>query len=573
VTFAIEPTVKPTLEIPAPIISVPHAGDRTSISSPSFQDHLDRAGRSGGGANASGRSSSNPTGTDRNDIQARRNEDAGDRAEAERREEAAANENRPVDSTAPKADDSKSKPTQGETKVEAKKKPGEHKKKDENGQDGDATNVGTVAVVAAQEAAATDEVTLTTDEAGADADATATEIALPTDGNKKGQGTGSPLDPTLEKQTKAGEQGKNGVKVDGQIDPAAAALAEAQAKEDAAAKDGDESAEEAPLVPLVSELHSTKIAGTDVQRPKTRGEFTVETQAADAKSDAAGDVVIEATSTKTTAEPGAKVAEQVVAPEKEQSKKDGPSATNADPSFAAQLHGAVEAVAAATTATTTIGSADLTTTTDASGATPTTTTTTADATKPVTTRTSDATLTAAESLRSNSSKDTTSTRAAGDEGRQADGLSTADRARLVQRVARAVRTAQDRGGELQIRLSPPELGQLRLQIQMTDGTLSARIEAESPQAKQVITENLGQLRERLAEQNIRVDRIDVELMNTGNGGSPNLPDRRQDFSHDGPTPRGFGSTTRNGNSGDAAAVEATGPSAATPAPGRLNVVI
>ena len=151
----------------------------------------------------------------------------------------------------------------------------------------------------------------------------------------------------------------------------------------------------------------------------------------------------------------------------------------------------------------------------------------------------------------------------------AGGLSQGDRVRLVQRVARAVQTAQERGGDLQLRLSPPELGSLRLQVKMTDGALSARLEAETPQARQVLTDSLPQLRERLAEQNIRVERFDVDLMQSGGGGPSNLPDRRQDASQDGSSSRG-GATLRR-EAGGETSVGVSSPTRFVAA-GRLDIV-
>ena len=151
----------------------------------------------------------------------------------------------------------------------------------------------------------------------------------------------------------------------------------------------------------------------------------------------------------------------------------------------------------------------------------------------------------------------------------AGGLSQGDRVRLVQRVARAVQTAQERGGDLQLRLSPPELGSLRLQVKMTDGALSARLEAETPQARQVLADSLPQLRERLAEQNIRVERFDVDLMQSGGGGPSNLPDRRQDASQDGSSSRG-GATLRR-EAGGETSVGVSSPTRFVAA-GRLDIV-
>jgi len=87
-----------------------------------------------------------------------------------------------------------------------------------------------------------------------------------------------------------------------------------------------------------------------------------------------------------------------------------------------------------------------------------------------------------------------------------------DRVRLIQRVAKALQTAQDRGGTLRIRLTPPELGALKIELIVRDGALSARLEAETPAAKTAILESLPALRERLTAQEIKIERFDVDLM-------------------------------------------------------------
>jgi flagellar hook-length control protein FliK len=93
-----------------------------------------------------------------------------------------------------------------------------------------------------------------------------------------------------------------------------------------------------------------------------------------------------------------------------------------------------------------------------------------------------------------------------------------DPARFVGRVAKAFHTAQERGGTLQIRLSPPELGAMRLELTVKDGVMTAALETETTSARRVLLEHLPALRERLAEQNIRVERFDVDVRReTGNG--------------------------------------------------------
>lgn len=97
-------------------------------------------------------------------------------------------------------------------------------------------------------------------------------------------------------------------------------------------------------------------------------------------------------------------------------------------------------------------------------------------------------------------------------------ISEADRARFVQRVARALHSIGEDGGQLRLRLSPPELGSMRLEITVNQGVLAAHIEAETPHARQLLLDNLPALRERLQEQNIKVERFDVDVTGQSSGG-------------------------------------------------------
>jgi len=98
----------------------------------------------------------------------------------------------------------------------------------------------------------------------------------------------------------------------------------------------------------------------------------------------------------------------------------------------------------------------------------------------------------------------------------------ADRARFVQRVSRAFQTMSRRhtNGSVRLRLSPAELGSLRLEIAVRDGMMTAKVEAETQAARSLLLDNLPTLRERLAEQNIKIDRFDVDLGDRSPGGLP-----------------------------------------------------
>jgi flagellar hook-length control protein FliK len=93
-----------------------------------------------------------------------------------------------------------------------------------------------------------------------------------------------------------------------------------------------------------------------------------------------------------------------------------------------------------------------------------------------------------------------------------------DRGRFVGRVEGAIRAAQNRDGRVQVRLSPPELGALRIELTIQQGALSARLEAETTAARNMLLDNLPALRERLAQQDIRVERFDVDLRQDAHSG-------------------------------------------------------
>ena len=127
-----------------------------------------------------------------------------------------------------------------------------------------------------------------------------------------------------------------------------------------------------------------------------------------------------------------------------------------------------------------------------------------------------------------------------------EGNGQIDRPRFVQRVEGAIRAAQQRDGRVQVRLSPPELGNLRIELAVQNGVLTAKLEAETPAARNTLLDNLPALRDRLAQQEIRVEKFEVDIRRDmgGSGGSGGPQDGRGDQSpsdrHDG---RGKPATT------------------------------
>ena len=91
--------------------------------------------------------------------------------------------------------------------------------------------------------------------------------------------------------------------------------------------------------------------------------------------------------------------------------------------------------------------------------------------------------------------------------------------RFVQRVEQAFAAMSDRGGAVRIKLSPPELGSLSVEISVDNGVMKAHVETETKEAKNLLLENLPALRDRLAQQNIKIQKFDVDLRDPSSGGT------------------------------------------------------
>ena len=90
-------------------------------------------------------------------------------------------------------------------------------------------------------------------------------------------------------------------------------------------------------------------------------------------------------------------------------------------------------------------------------------------------------------------------------------LNASQQRRFVQRVSRAFDLAPQRGGEIRLRLSPPALGSLKVELKIEGKQMAARLEAENQAAKNLLLEHLPQLRDRLAEQGFSIETFEVDL--------------------------------------------------------------
>lgn len=82
---------------------------------------------------------------------------------------------------------------------------------------------------------------------------------------------------------------------------------------------------------------------------------------------------------------------------------------------------------------------------------------------------------------------------------------------LVERIVGAVRQSQSTGQQLKIRLSPPELGTLQIEVSLKNGEYTAKLEVQNRHAQKVINDNIAQLKEALSKTGVSLDRIDVHI--------------------------------------------------------------
>ncbi len=88
--------------------------------------------------------------------------------------------------------------------------------------------------------------------------------------------------------------------------------------------------------------------------------------------------------------------------------------------------------------------------------------------------------------------------------------------------------ANQRGGAITMRLEPPALGQLRIQLQVSQGAVVADFTAATAEARALLEANLGMLRERLESQGLSVERITIHGARSADAAAQSSGDQRQD---------------------------------------------
>jgi hypothetical protein len=83
---------------------------------------------------------------------------------------------------------------------------------------------------------------------------------------------------------------------------------------------------------------------------------------------------------------------------------------------------------------------------------------------------------------------------------------------FADRLARTLLDTHQAGRPLSVRLHPPELGLLQIELSSREGVFTARMDVETPAARQTILDQLPQLREALAQTGHTIERIDVQVV-------------------------------------------------------------
>ncbi len=111
---------------------------------------------------------------------------------------------------------------------------------------------------------------------------------------------------------------------------------------------------------------------------------------------------------------------------------------------------------------------------------------------------------------------------------------------------------------------------MQVEVRIDQGQLTAHVQAETPEARTMLLDNLPTLRDRLEQQDIKVARFDVDLMGQSSGGLPNTPNRDAWAGYN--TQTGGASRTVAATSADASQASGTS-SQAVIGDSQLNVVI
>ena len=82
---------------------------------------------------------------------------------------------------------------------------------------------------------------------------------------------------------------------------------------------------------------------------------------------------------------------------------------------------------------------------------------------------------------------------------------------------RALRTVvQQKGGNITIRLNPPELGTMRIQVQIEGSAVRAQFDVSTEAVRTLLQQQISQLKESLQQHGLNVDQLQVQTTSSSN---------------------------------------------------------
>ncbi|MFA9478651.1 flagellar hook-length control protein FliK [Phycisphaerales bacterium AB-hyl4] len=130
------------------------------------------------------------------------------------------------------------------------------------------------------------------------------------------------------------------------------------------------------------------------------------------------------------------------------------------------------------------------------------------------------------------------------------------------RLTRAMHSAVNQGGgTLTLRMTPPEMGTVRIQLSVQAGTVNAALHAENESARTLLSQQLSQLRQSLESQGLHVERLSVQSMtgsNSTNSAQQGQADGSPDDGRSRDEYRGSGQQQGGQRDGDAQQQSASG---------------
>ena len=122
-------------------------------------------------------------------------------------------------------------------------------------------------------------------------------------------------------------------------------------------------------------------------------------------------------------------------------------------------------------------------------------------------------------------------------------LSGEDQANVARVVRGIVNAVNQNGGSVTLRLQPPDLGFVRVELEFTDGAVRAAFQSEQPAVRTLLIQQMSQLRQALESHGLQVDRLDVQTMQSDDN-STNTDSQSDDVADDGRSRGAFEDATQ-----------------------------